>query len=162
MKKIHAVMVAFVGLVAMASVVMADSVTVTVSRPGAVGAGVAYSAPIPASGWLDRVEFISTSTGLTNTFTLATYEGTTAQQKFVEYSTTATGTQYKVVSPRITATTTAGVALAAVDGGTNSQTVLVAQYDRMIIGGNLKLAVSPALTNATTEVKAILYFDRNR
>lgn len=141
--------------------VQADSVTVTLTRAGAVGATAAYSDPINISGYLERVEFNSTSTGATNTFTLATYEGTTAQQKFIEYSTTSTGAQYKVVSPRVLGTTIAGVTLASVATGTNEATqVLMAPYERMMIGGNVKLSVSPALTNATTTVEAVLFYER--
>jgi len=141
--------------------VQADSVTVTLTRTGAVGATAAYSEPINISGYLERVEFNSASDGATNTFTLATYKGTTAQQKFVEFSTASTGTQYKVVSPRVVGTTIAGVALDAVATGTNQATqVLSVPYERMMIGGNVKLALSPALTNTTTTVEAVLYYER--
>lgn len=126
----------------------------------ATGAVTTVSAQIPVSGYLDRVEIIQTA-ARTNTFTIATYDSTTAIDTVVA-SGALTGN--KVIRPRIIGTTTAGVNLAAAATGTNDYTagtVLVASYDKPIVGGNLLVSILGDAANvATTAVKVRFYFER--
>ena len=130
----------------------------------ATGAVTTVSAQIPVSGYLDRVEIIQTA-DRTNTFTIATYDSTTAIDTVVA-SGALTGN--KVIRPRIIGTTTAGVALAGVVAtGTNTSaaasSVLVAGYEKPLVGGNLKVSILGDAANvATTAVKVRFYFERFR
>jgi len=150
-------------LFAIVTVALADSIVVdTVQTPGI---GTAYSDPIRASGWLDRVELVrkGTAAATTNQNTavvIATYDGTTALTTYATV-TFAAGETTKTVRPRVIGQTTAGVNLAAATNatGTTAQ-VLVANYEPMLLGGNLKMAVTTDGTNDA--VRAVLYFDRNR
>jgi hypothetical protein len=140
----------------------ADSVTVTVSATGAA----AFSSPILASGYLDRVEIVKSGDNDVVGIDLATFEGTTALQTFVDINALATATDTVVIRPRAvgtgasgTAFTAAGAIVAGASTNAVAGTVLVAPYERYMIGGNLKLKVSAGDgTNAT--VKAIIYYDR--
>jgi len=159
MKKL---IIGMLAVMVIAVVGMADSVTVTLDS-GATGAA-AYSDALFASGYLDRIELVRDSdtaaeTNQITTVVLATYSGTTALNTYMS-ATLATGAVTKVVSPRAIGQTTAGVNLAAAANGTNDYTagtVLVAPYERMMIGGNSKLAVSGNATNCT--VTATVYFE---
>lgn len=142
---------------------MAD--TRAVSLTATNGQAIQLSAAIPASGTLDKIEVVQTS-GYTSTVTVATYAGTTAVDTFVSL-TALVGN--KVIRPRIIGTTTAGVNLAAAtqagsDATTNTVgTALVAAYERPIVGGNLKVAVTPSGASVsgagTNTVDVILYFN---
>jgi hypothetical protein len=150
-------MLAVVAMVAcVATVARADFYEYSVTT--ATGAVTTVSEQIPISGYLDRVEIIQTA-GRTNSFTIATYDGTTAVDTFVA-SGALTGN--KVIRPRIIGTTTAGVDIAGVSGsGTNATTVLVANYEKPIVGGNLKVSILGDAANvATTAVKVRFYFER--
>jgi hypothetical protein len=127
------------------------------------------SAAIPVSGWLDRVE-VSQSSTVTSTVTVATFDGTTAMEKFV-YLASLTDTT-KIVRPRVVGTGITGTDLAAAAAshvagtGTNSvvSTVLVAPYERMLIGGNTKIQVvntsCNGATGGTNDVKVVIYYER--
>lgn len=139
-----------------------DSVSVTVSATGSA----AYSDPINASGWLDRIEIVKSSDNDVVDVIVGTYSGTTVLEKFVNITSLATATDTVVIRPRAVGTLlTAGTALTAaatvyIGEITNavSGTVLVAPYERMMIGGNCKLYVgASAGTNAT--VKATIYYE---
>jgi hypothetical protein len=139
--------------------VQADSMPVTLTS--STNAAVVSDA-IPISGYLERIEITQTA-GRTNTITLASYEGSTAVDAFVSLTDLAGN---KVVRPRVIGTTTAGVNLASVvtaDAGvTNAAAgqVLVAQYDKVLVGGTIKLAATANAANGTnsTAIKAVIYW----
>lgn len=140
---------------------MADTATVTVTAAGAA----TYSAAIPASGWLDRIELVKSSDNDVVDVVVATYSGTTALTTFASISAMATSSDTAVIVPRKVATTSAGVAMTAVTSAdtrttTNNvcTTILAVPYERYMIGGNVKLKVgASAGTNAT--VTATIYYE---
>jgi phospholipase/lecithinase/hemolysin len=150
-------LVAFAALALLCGAVMADTAQVSITTTN--GQPITYSDQIPASGYLDRIEIIqSGGTAATSTVTIATYTGTTAVDTVLTLSSLAGN---KVVRPRIIGTTTAGVNLAAAATGTNDYTagtVLAAPFERPLIGGNLKMAVTEAGGAAANTVTAILYY----
>lgn len=141
--------------------VLAQADTRTVSLTVTNGQAITYSDPIPASGELEKIEFVQSSAS-TATVTIATYTGTTAIETFASLSAWATTT--KLVKPRAVGTTTAGVSIVAVVGSgsdalTNlATTVLSAPYERLVVGGNLKMAVTGTANSGTNTVTATLYF----
>jgi len=135
----------------------ADSVTVTVTCP--TNGTTTYSSAINASGWVDRIEIVKSLDAAGANIDIATFSGTTAMNSFVDINALASATDTVVIRPRVLGTGLSGTALAAVTGtavGTNTTTMLVAQYERMMIGGNTLLSVSG--TNAT--VTATIYYER--
>ncbi len=125
--------------------------------------GVAsYSSAIDVSGWLDRVEIVKSGDTGTCDIVIGTYSSTTALEKFVNISALAEGTDTVVLRPRAVGTVlTSGTAITAVTGtavGTNTTTMLVAPYERMMVGGNLKLCVT-STTNAVITAK--LFYERS-
>jgi len=140
---------------------MADSVSVTVTVTN--GQAATFSDLIPASGWLDRIE-VRQDSSATSTIVVATYDGTTAVETFATLS-GLTDAQ-KVVRPRLIGTTTAGVALAAVAAGSTAaltnayaSTVLVAPYERPLIGGNLKARVTGTANDGSNPVTVTVFFE---
>jgi hypothetical protein len=141
----------------------ADSVSATVTSTGAA----AYSAAIPASGWLDRIEIVKSSDTGTVDIVIGTCSGTNFMEKFVNIDDLAEGTDTVVLRPRAVGTLlTAATALTAATttyagdatNGTNAvvTTVLTAPYERMMLGGNLKLCAN-STTNAV--IVATIYFE---
>jgi hypothetical protein len=151
-----------IGVAVLAAAVSARADTRTVSMTVTNGQLITYSDQIPASGLLDRIEITQTA-GSTATVTVATYSGTTAVETFASH--TAGGNV--VVRPGFMRTTTAGTAITAaqLNGAdtTNSPpgTVLVAQYGKPIIGGNLKLAVTAQAAggSGTNVITVTLFFE---
>lgn len=137
-----------------AGAALADSQSMTVV---VTNTETEISAAIPVSGWLDRIEIQVTGSS-TSAVTVATYaaDGTTALDTVL---TLATCTANTVVRPRVIGTTTAGVNLAAAStAATNATQVLVAQYDRIMLGGDVRLKVV-AGSAAENTVKATLYYE---
>jgi hypothetical protein len=141
--------------------VLAQADTATVSLTVTNGQAITYSDAIPASGILEKVEIIQTA-GCTATVAVATFSGTTAVDTIVTL-TSLVGN--KVVRPRIIGTTTAGVNLAAsVQAGSDAltnlvSTALVGLYEKPMVGGNLKLAVTAGVaTQADNTVTCRVYF----
>jgi hypothetical protein len=141
--------------------VLAQADTATVSLTVTNGQAITYSDAIPASGILEKVEIIQTA-GCTATVAVATFSGTTAVDTLV---TLASLVGNKVVRPRIIGTTTAGVNLAAsVQAGSDAltnlvSTALVGLYEKPMVGGNLKLAVTAGVaTQADNTVTCRVYF----
>jgi hypothetical protein len=102
---------------------------------------VTYSSQLSVAGTLDKIEYIKTGNN-TNTFTLATFSA--ANGTVDTFATKAIGGATSgVIRPRVIGTTTAGVDLAAVSNtGTNAPsatTILGVPYERMRIGGNVKI-----------------------
>jgi len=124
------------------------------------------SEPINASGWLDRVEIVKSSDDDTCDIILATYSGTTALEKFVNIDDLATSTDTVVLRPRVvgtlltaaTALTAAGTVYVGEITNAVAGTVLMAPYERMMIGGNLKLSVA-CVTNKIATVTATIYYE---
>jgi hypothetical protein len=146
-------------LVGFAVLAQADTATVTLTVTN--GQAITYSDAIPASGILDKVEIIQTA-GCTATVAVATFSGTTAVDTLVSL-TSLVGN--KVVRPRIIGTTTAGVNLAAsIQAGSDAltnlvSTALVGMYEKPMVGGNLKLAVTAGVaTQADNTVTCRVYF----
>lgn len=125
------------------------------------------SAAIPVSGWLDRIE-VSQSATVTSTVTVATFDGTTAMEKFAYLASLTDAT--KIVRPRVVGTGTTGTTLTyAHQPGLENTTnlvgqVLVAPYERMLIGGNTKIQVvntsCNGATGGTNDVKVVIYYER--
>jgi hypothetical protein len=142
------------------SVAFADSVTVLITSTGAA----TYSSPINASGWLDRIEIVKSSDTGTCDIVVGTFSGTTALEKFVNISALAEGTDSVVLRPRAvgtlitaaTALTAAGTVYVGEITNAVAGTVLTAPYERMMLGGNLKLYAS-SQTNAV--ITATIYFE---
>lgn len=115
--------------------------------------GTEYSDPLAVAGLLDKVEYIKGGAD-TQTFTVATFSGTTAIDTLATKQVTAAASG--VVRPRVVGMTTAGVALAGAvttaSVTTNSlgqvltapatTTTLVGAYERPRIGGNVKIRVA--------------------
>jgi phospholipase/lecithinase/hemolysin len=149
-------LVAFAALALLCGAVLADTVSVAITTTN--GQPITYSDQIPASGYLDRIEIIQSGAAATSTVAIATYSGTTAVDTVLTLSSLVGN---KVVRPRIIGTTTAGVNLAAAAVGTNDYTagtVLAAPFERALVGGNLKMAVTEVGGAAANTVTAILYF----
>lgn len=141
-------------LVAFAVSVQADTATVALTVTN--GQAIAYSDAIPASGILEKIEVIQSDATATSTVTVATYSGTTAVDTMASL-TALVGN--KVVRPRVIGTTIAGVNLAAVEGTTNvMSTLLAALYEKPMVGGNLKLAVTGTFNAGTNTVTCKVYF----
>jgi len=95
--------------------------------------------------------------------TVASYaaNGTTAIDTFL---TLATATANTIVRPRVIGTTTAGVALTGVVGsgiyGTNAvaTTILTAPYERIMLGGDIRLKVVSGSVAPNT-VNARIYYE---
>jgi hypothetical protein len=130
-----------IGLCLLVASAMADSYTYTTTCTN--NKAIAYSDPLPISGYIERIEVYQSSSVATTTVTVATYDGggTTALTTFA--SKACVGNQ--VFTPRVVGSTTAGVTLVAATGsssGTNTTTMLVVPYEKMMIGGNTKVAVT--------------------
>jgi hypothetical protein len=158
MKKVIGLfLVVLVGFAVLAQADGYRSVSLTVTN----GQAITLSDAIPVFGVLEKIEIVQT-VGCTATVAVATFSGTTAVDTLVSL-TSLVGN--KVVRPRIIGTTTAGVNLAAsVQAGSDAltnlvSTALVGLYEKPIVGGNLKLAVTAgAATQAANTVEARLYF----
>jgi hypothetical protein len=139
--------------------VMADS---QVSSVELAGVQTNLSAAIPASGWLDKIE-ITSSLGTTCDVVVATYDGTTAIDKFVLDRLTEGSA--KVYRPRAKGTDTNATALTysslVTTGGTNAVQVVTVPYERIVIGGNVKfraqgVGVAAGVTNS---LKCVIYYE---
>jgi len=136
-------------------VACADSYTYSVAL---TTTQVLTSAALPVSGWLDKVEIVNTS-GATTDVMVATFTGTTPIDQYV-YA-VANANVAKVIRPRFIGTGNTGTDLAGAVSGASSNaatTVLMASYDRAMLGGNLKVLVTNGVpANAAFSVK--IFFD---
>lgn len=136
-----------VGLMAFAVFAQADtaSITVTVTNNQAI----TYSDAFLVSGYLDKIEVVQDAgAATTSTVTVATYDGTTAVETFASLS-SLTGN--KVVRYRAAPQTSAGV---TVDVATNA-----IPYEKVIIGGNVKAAVTGTANDGSNPVKITIYYE---
>lgn len=142
--------------------ILADTVTVSVTANGAV----AYSSPIVAGGWLDRIEIRRSDpeTSAVVDVDIGTFAGTTALTTFADVNALATnGT--KIVRTRVLGTGITGTDIAAsalqADQGTGTNTVtgtaIAAPYERPMIGGNMLMKVTAAAGTNATVVATIFY-----
>lgn len=145
------------GMIALAALCgRADSYTYTVT---AMTNGQIGTATVPASGWLDKVEISQLNSG-TCTVTVATFAGSEAVDVFA-YA--ADLTSNKVIRTRFVGTDNTGTVLAAahqagLENTTNMvRQILVAPYERPMIGGNTKIKIVNA--NASNDVKVVLYYE---
>jgi hypothetical protein len=150
MKKILVVLAVF-GLLAFGA--YADSMSVTVSVTN--GQAISYSAAIPVSGILEKIEISQTAT--TTNITIATYNGTTAVETYASVL-LLSGATSKLVRPVFLPTDNTGTALAAVSSGvgTNTLTQLSIPYQKAMLGGNVKMAVTAGAADSV--VTAIIYY----
>lgn len=146
-----------IGVLLVASMACAD--TYTYSLTAAVGS-TNVSAAIPVSGYLDKIEI--SGAGGTSTVVIATYAGalgTTA----VDTLATLTLTTPKVIRLRVQPTDNTGTVIPAVyaaggTGGTNAATMLVVPYDKVLVGGNIKIStIDSGATGDTT--KYVFYYE---
>ncbi len=160
-KKTVGIVLGLFVVAAFAVTALADSIVVDVVQTP--GIGTTYSDPIRASGLLDRVELVrkGTAAATTNQNTavvIATYDGTTALTTYATV-TFAAGELTKTVRPRVIGQTNAGVNLAAETNVAASATqILVANYEPLLLGGNMKMKVTTDATNDA--VRAVMYFSR--
>lgn len=147
-----------VGGLLVVSAAMADTMTATVSVTN--GQPATLSGAIPVSGWLDKIEIVqSGGTGSTSAVVVATYSGTTAVDTFATKTLAAAS---QIFRPRVVGTANTGTALAAAATGTNDYTagtVLAAPYERILIGGNVKLSVAGTNVKNTNTVTATIYYE---
>jgi hypothetical protein len=119
---------------------MADSYVYTTTCTN--NKAIAYSDPLPISGYIERIEVFQSSSVATTTVTVASYDANnTALTTYA--SKACVGNQ--VFTPRVVGSSTAGVTLTAATGsssGTNTTTMLVVPYEKLMIGGNSKVAVT--------------------
>jgi hypothetical protein len=155
MKKV----IGFIGaLLCFAAIAQADvhtySTTVTNGQP------ITYSEALPVSGWLDKIEVVQESAA-TSTVTVATYSGTSAIDTYATKAiSAAVGTVFR---PRFIGTSNAGTAFtsAAVAASTNlaAGTVLVAGYERPMIGSNVKVAVTGTANDGSNTVTVRIFYE---
>lgn len=152
MKKVMLSLGVFLVVAVMAGAdVYTYQVTVTNAQP------IGYSDALPISGYLDKIEICQDS-GATTTVTVATYISTTAVDTY--FSAAIADTANTVARPRFIGTSSAAAALAAVNGTTNScTTVLVAAYEKPMIGGNVKVAVTGTLNDGSNVVTVRIYYE---
>lgn len=111
--------------------------------------GVTYTNDVVASGWIDKIE-ISQSTAHTCTVKVATFDADFVAIDTYAVLSNATA-KSTIVRPRMLPTSTAGVAVTAAEGtATNTTTMLNANYERPMIGGQTKVYVVGAGGAAST------------
>lgn len=154
MKKMLAFL-AVIGLVV--GTAQADTYSYNVSQ---TSLAVTVSAALPVSGWLDKIEISHAGAGQTSTVVVATYD---AASNAVDTIATASGVASKVIRTRVIGTSNAGVDLAAAYGVaqiTNVTQQLVANYERILIGGNVKATVTGAgVTAGTNNCTVTFYYE---
>lgn len=156
MKKIMAVAMMVLALVSLAGIAQADSATYSVSVTGSQA--IVYSDALPVSGYLDRISVVQT-VGATCTVTVAQYSGTTAVDTYASLSALVGN---KIVRTRNVGTSNTGTALAGViEGGASSNvtTQLVVPYERPLLGGNTKVAVTAAAASPNNDVTVTIFYE---
>lgn len=134
----------------------ADSDVQTVIVPTT---SVMTSGNFTASGYLDRIE-ISGTAAATCGVVIASYD---ASGTAIETYATKTVTTPTVIRPRVIGTANTGAALTAVvdqtvtNAATATTTMLVAPYERILIGGNVKAVLTGADAITNTVVMRMFY-----
>lgn len=129
------------------------------------GGAAVTSEQFTASGWLDKIELTTGTTGTpTQGVVVATYTGTTAVETM---ATVALLTSTKVVRLRTLPTDNTGTALAAAlvavtaaSSNTAAGTVLNVPYCAPLVGGNMKMVVTPQAGSlaGTNTVTCTVYY----
>jgi hypothetical protein len=120
------------------------------------------------SGFLDKIE-VQTEAASTTTVTVATYTtGSLAIETYYSATISATtsgavgaGAAYAVARPRVIGSDNGGTALAAVGGGTNLSvfTSLTANYERPMVGGNTKIALTGTKNDGSCPVTVTIFYE---
>lgn len=158
MKRILAITAVALALFAIGARADSYSYSITVTNAQAI----TYSDPLPVSGWLDKIEVV-TDADSTQTVTVATYNGTTAVDTYATKAISGASKTATVFRPRLIGTSNAGVAIAGA-GTTNefniaATTALVAAYERPMIGGNVKCAVTGTANDGSATVAVTIYYE---
>ena len=154
MKKIVSIML-FV--LAFGSLAMADTYSYEYI---AAGNYTNVSDQIPVSGYLDKIELSGLGATRTSGVVVATYTGTTAIDTLASVSalTTPVVVRLRVQPTDNTGTVIPSVWSAAGTGGTNASTILSIVYDKVLVGGNIKITIINAHVNAQTN-KITFYYE---
>ena len=156
-----------VSLLAVAAISFAARADVYTAVIGVTNSVVTTNA-VNASGWLDKIEISGPNVSAGSySIIIGTYDaGVTGSVNPTIIDTYATlsglTTSSTVVRPRVVGTTTAGVAITAVtgSGSTNVTTVLMAPYDRICMGGNTIIKLTPASCTAGGNVTVSFYYTK--
>jgi hypothetical protein len=122
---------------------VASADTYTYSLLVTNGQAATISDQLPISGELDKIEISPSLLTATNAVLVATYDaaGTTVVDTYCTNSAAGNAIfRPRVIGTPVTSTTPyVGVASPT---GTNTTTVLMAQYERMLIGSNVRISMS--------------------
>jgi len=117
------------------------------------------SAALPVSGWLDKIELSGPGAGATNGVVIATYDGTTAVDTLASVSSLTTP---KVIRLRVVPTDNTGTDLAAAFSAlgkdTNASQVISIPYDKVLVGGNIKITTINTAGN-DNDLKVVFYYE---
>lgn len=151
------VLVSFVVLCLLAFVASADSYTYTKAVTN--GQPATLSDQIPVSGYLDKIE-LSTDLGAAATCTVVVATYTVNSNAVETYATKAVGAA-TVIRPRFLATDNTGTAIATTTNtGTATATMLIANYEKPLVGGNLRISTAGTLSGATTNnLTCTIYYE---
>jgi hypothetical protein len=144
-------------LVSLLCVFNANAASETITVTDAVNS-TNYSAAFTASGYLEKIEVTGITAAGTCTVMVATMNGTAVVDLIASNTLSAS----KVFIPRRVGTDTAGTALASavttLSGDTNIVTqILVAPYERYMLGGNVKVRSVNTGTTAQTYNVTLFY-----
>lgn len=154
-------LIAALMVLAFAGFALGDCYTYTTTVTN--GQAITYSDALPVSGYIDKIEMY-TEAASTTTVTVATYGGTAGTNAVETFATTAIdgGTPVLVI-PRRVGTTTAGVSLVAealaAAASTNVGTIITVPYERAMVGGNLKVAVTGTANDGSCPVNVKIFYE---
>lgn len=143
---------------------IADTYTFTATLTN--GQPITYSDPLPVSGYLEKIE-VSADVASTTTVTVATYtSGNQALDTYATKAISAVGTNATAVfRTRVLGTDNAATALSAaglLNNTTNTYTgvgtSLVAGYERPMLGGNVKVALTGTANDGSCPVTVTLFY----
>jgi hypothetical protein len=158
MKKLSMMFAAFLLALGVAGA-MADSYTYTITLTNTQP--ITYSDAIPVSGWLDKIE-VHADVASTTTVTVASYSsGNQAIETYMSKAVTnaaATNAVF-IARPRTVGTDSGGVYLTANGGASNvfQATGLSVPYERIMMGGNVKVAVTGTGNDGSAPVTVTIY-----
>lgn len=147
-------------MLAFAGMAVADTYTYTIT--GTNTQPITYSDPLPISGYLDKVEVV-TDVASTTTVTLATYStGNQAIDTYYSATISATTTNGTAVArTRVAPTDNGATAIAANGGASNvfAALSLIAPYEKPMIGGNVKCAVTFTKSDSSCPVSVTVFYE---
>ena len=149
-------LVSLLAAVAVSGFAMANSYTLSISVTNAV----VTTNTISLSGWMDKVEISAPNvTAGSATVNVATCDANgTAIDTLA--TVTASNSAASVVRTRVIGTTNAGVALTAASSSSSNteSTILTAQYERVMLGGNMRVVVTPTGATAGGTVTVTVFY----